>query len=79
MSNDILKSVSQGSNGAYNEENQRIREISDELQRLCRLYEEEPRKGNGDGGRFEIEQRAAEQYAPMVHTSFGMLSLEMFW
>ncbi len=57
MNNDILKSVSQGSNGAYDAENRRIREISDELQRLCRLHEEKSRDGKGDGGRFEIEQR----------------------
>ena len=66
MNDDILKSVSQGSNGAYDEENRRIREISDELQRLCRLHEEESREGKGDGGRFEIEQRVAEQYAKSV-------------
>ena len=66
MNDDILKSVSQGSNGAYDEENRRIREISDELQRLCRLHEKESRDGKGDGGRFEIEQRAAEQYAKSV-------------
>jgi hypothetical protein len=66
MNDDILKSVSQGSNGAYDAENRRIREISDELQRLCRLHEKEPRDGKGDGGRFEIEQRAAEQYAKSV-------------
>ena len=63
MNDDIFKSVSQGSNGAYDEENRRIQEISDELQRLCRLYEEEPREGKGNGGRFEIEQRVTEQYA----------------
>ena len=57
MNDDIFKSVSQGSNGAYDEENRRIKEISDELQRLCRLHEEESRDGKGDGGRFEIEQR----------------------
>ena len=66
MNDDIFKSVSQGSNGAYDEENRRIREISDELQRLCRLHEEESREGKGNGGRFEIEQRAAEQYAKSV-------------
>lgn len=63
MSDDIFESVSQGSNGAYDEENRRIQEVSDELQRLCRLYEEEPRDGKSYGGRFEIEQRIAEQYA----------------
>ena len=66
MDDDILKSVSQGSNGAYDEENRRIRKISDELQRLCRLHEEESREGKGNGSRFEIEQRAAEQYAKSV-------------
>ena len=66
MSNDILESVSQGGYGAYDAENRRIREISDELQRLCRLHEEESRDGKGNGGRFEIEQRVAEQYAKSV-------------
>ena len=66
MNDDIFKSVSQGSNGAYDEENRRIREIADELQRLCRLHEKESRDGKGDGGRFEIEQRVAEQYAKSV-------------
>jgi hypothetical protein len=63
MNDDFFKSVSQGGYGAYDAENRRIREISDELQRLCRLHEEESREGKGDGGRFEIEQRVAEQYA----------------
>ena len=66
MNNDIFKSVSQGSNGAYDAENRRIREITDELQRLCRLHEEKSRDGKGNGGRFEIEQRVAEQYAKSV-------------
>jgi hypothetical protein len=66
MSNDILESVSQGGYGAYDAENRRIREISDELQRLCRLHEAQPRTGQTDGGRFEIEQRVAEQYAKSV-------------
>ena len=66
MSNDILESVSQGGYGAYDAENRRIRENSDELQRLCRLHEEESREGKGNGGRFEIEQRVAEQYAKSV-------------
>ena len=63
MKDDILESVSQRGDGAYDEENRRIQEISDELQRLCRLHEAEPRDGKSNGGRFEIEQRAAEQYA----------------
>ena len=63
MNDDIFESVSQGSNGAYDEENRRIQEVSNELQRLCRLHEKEPREGKSYGGRFEIEQRVAEQYA----------------
>ena len=63
MKYDILESVSQRGDGAYDEENRRIQEVSDELQRLCRLHEAEPRDGKSNGGRFEIEQRSAEQYA----------------
>ena len=66
MNNDILESVSQGGYGAYDAENRRIKEISDELQRLCRLHEAQPRTGQEDRGRFEIEQRVAEQYAKSV-------------
>lgn len=63
MSYDISQSVSQGSNGAYDEENRRIQEVSNELQRLCRLHEEKSGNGKANGTRFEIEQRAAEQLA----------------
>ena len=73
MKDDIFESVSQRGDGAYDEENRKIQEVSDELQRLCRLHEAEPRDGKSNGGRFEIEQsnggrfeiepRAAEQYA----------------
>jgi hypothetical protein len=66
MSNDILESVSQRGYGAYDAENRRIKEISDELQRLCRLHEAQPRTGQEDRSRFEIEQRVAEQYAKSV-------------
>ena len=63
MDDDIFESVSQGSNGAYDEENRRIQEVSNELQRLCRLHEKESGDGKANGTRFEIEQRAAEQFA----------------
>ena len=66
MSNDILESVSQRVYGAYDAENRRIKEISDEFQRLCRLHEAQPRTGQEDRGRFEIEQHVAEQYAKSV-------------
>ena len=63
MNYDIPESVSQRSDGAYDEENRRIQEVSNELQRLCRLYEAESGEGKINGSRFEIEQRVAEQYA----------------
>ena len=63
MNDDIFESVSQGSNGAYDQENRRIQEVSNELQRLCRLHEEKSGNGKANGTRFEIEQRAAEQFA----------------
>ena len=63
MNYDISESVSQRGDGAYDEENRRIQEVSNELQRLCRLHEEESGDGKRNGARFEIEQRVAEQYA----------------
>ena len=63
MSYDISESVSQRGDGAYDEENRRIQEVSNELQRLCRLHEKESGDGKANGTRFEIEQRAAEQFA----------------
>ena len=50
MNYEISESVSQRGDGAYDEENRRIQEVSNELQRLCRLEGERPT-------RFEIEQR----------------------
>ena len=63
MEYDISESVSQRGDGAYDEENRRIQEVSNELQRLCRLHEEKSGNGKANGNRFEIEQRVAEQYA----------------
>jgi len=63
MSYDISESVSQRGDGAYDEENRRIQEVSNELKRLCRLHEEKSGNGKANGTRFEIEQRVAEQYA----------------
>ena len=50
MSYNISESVSQRGDGAYDEENRRIQEVSNEPQRLCRLYEEESREGKRNGG-----------------------------
>ena len=66
MKYDLFESVSQGVDGAYDAKNRRIREVSDELQRLCSLYEAEFRNSETDGSRFEVEQRVAEQYAKSV-------------
>ena len=63
MNDDIFKSVSQGSDGAYDEENRRIHEIADKLRRRCQLYEAQLRDGQGDVNRLEVEQRVTEQYA----------------
>ena len=63
MSNDLSESVSQGSYGAYDEENRRIQEVSDELRRRCQLYEAQLRDGQSDVNHLEVEQRVAEQYA----------------
>lgn len=63
MDYDLPESVSQRGDGAYDKENRRIQEVSNELQRLCQLHEEESGDGQRNGTRFEIEQRVAEQYA----------------
>ena len=47
MNYEISESVSQRGSGEETPENLRIHEIADELQRLCRLHEEE----SGDGKR----------------------------
>ena len=45
MGHDLFKSVSQGSDRAQDEENRRIEEIANELERLCQLHEAQ----SGDG------------------------------
>ena len=56
MKYDLSQPISQRGIGEKDAENRRIKEISDELQRLCRLHEAQPRTGQEDRGRFEIEQ-----------------------
>ena len=63
MNDDIFESVSQRGRGEEIAENRRIYEVSNELQRLCRLHEAQSGAGQTDGSRFEVEQRVAEQYA----------------
>lgn len=63
MSYDILKSVSQGGNGAQDAENRRIAAVANELRRLCQLHETQSGTGQTDVTSFEREQRMAEQMA----------------
>ena len=63
MSHDILQPIPQGGYGAYDEENRKIQGIADELQRLCRIHEEEFGDSQTNGGSLEIEQRISERYA----------------
>ena len=63
MKYDILKSVSQGSDGAQDAENSRIAAIADELRRLCQLYEAQSGTGQEYVTPFDQEQRLAEQMA----------------
>ena len=63
MSDDLFESISQGGDFEETAENRRIHEISDELRRRCQLYEAELRSRKENVNQFEIEQRAAEQYA----------------
>ena len=63
MDYDILKSVSQGSDGAQDAENSRIAEIANELERLCCLHETQSGTGKSDVVSLESEQRVAEQFA----------------
>ena len=57
MGDDVFKSISQRIDGTHDEENRRIKEISDELQKLCRLYEAQLRDGKENVNCYEIEQR----------------------
>ena len=66
MSNDIPESVSQRGSRAETPQNRRIYEVAHELHRRCQLHEAQSGAGQADGGRFEIEQRVAEQYAKSV-------------
>ena len=63
MGYDIPQSISQGSLRAQDEENRRIREFSDKLHSLCRVYEAQCGVGEQNVTHFEIEQRVAEKYA----------------
>ncbi len=63
MNHDISQSVSQGSNGAQDEENSRIAAIANELERLCSVHETQCGNSQQNVSRLDAEQRAAEQMA----------------
>ena len=74
MGYDIPQSISHGSLRAQDEENRRIREISDKLHSLCRVYEAQCGVGEQNVTHFEIEQRVAEKYAK-EHNYYPFLPL----
>ena len=59
MDYDILKSVSQGSDGAEDAENSRIAAVADELRRLCQLHEAQSGTGQAHVTPFEQEQESS--------------------
>lgn len=63
MKYDLSESISQRSSGEKDTENNRIKEISDELRRRCQLYEAEFGDSEVHVNHFEAEQRVAELYA----------------
>jgi len=67
MGYDIPQPVSQGIDGAQDQENRRISEIADELRRRCQLYEAELRDGKSHVNHLQTEERAAERYAKESH------------
>ena len=63
MNHDISQSISQGSNGAQEAEDNRIAAIADELRRRCAIYEAQRGDGQPHVTSFDVEQRAAESFA----------------
>ena len=71
MNYDIPESVSQGSYGAYDEENRRIHEVADELRRRSKLYETQLRDSQDDVNHLDIEQRVAEDSRGDRHLGYS--------
>ena len=71
MNYDIPESVSQGSYGAYDEENRRIHEVADELRRRSKLYETQLRDSQDDVNHLDIEQRVAEDSREDRHLGYS--------
>lgn len=67
MDYDLFQPIPQGSDGAQDSENKRIEAIADELNRRCKLYEEECRNCKKNATHLEIEQRVTEVFAKENH------------
>ena len=76
MNYDISQPVPQGSNGTQDSENRRIATITDELQRLCAVYEAQCRNSRQDVSLFDVEQRIAEQMAKNQGFWIPMLEID---
>ena len=63
MGYDVFKSVSQGGDRTQDEENRRIEEIANELERLCQLHETQSGNCETNVNGAEIEFRVAERFA----------------
>ena len=63
MNDDLFQSVPQGSIGAQDAENRRIKAIADELRRRCELYEAQRGDSQSHVTPFEAGQRVAELFA----------------
>lgn len=63
MNHDIFQPVPQGSDRAQDAENSHIATITNELERLCAVYEAQSRDSKADVSHFEAEQRVAEKMA----------------
>ena len=63
MNHDIFQPVPQGSDRAQDAENSHIATITNELERLCTVYEAQSRDSKADVSHFEAEQRVAEKMA----------------
>ena len=70
MDYDILKSVSQGGDGAQDAENSRIEAIADELRRRCELYEAQLGDSQSNVSPFEMEQRAPNRLQKNLNCGF---------
>lgn len=67
MDYDIFQPVPQGIDGAQDAENKRIKAISDELYRRCKLYETQSGNCQQNAICLEIEQRVTESFAKQHH------------